>query len=367
MKLTVSKGELATKISMVSRVVPAKAVKPVLQGILFKVSDGRLTISATDLETGFVTEVREFNADEDGAFVVEGKVVDEVVRNMPGDQVHIEYDGISAIFSSQKSRFTLPTMNPKEFPEFSPDVTGEEITLSTTQVETMLERTMFSAAKEEIMRNLNGVLWEFDSDYLRFVAADGFRLALAETTNDSGFLGTFLLSLNSMKDFLSSIKSASSDELIVRTDGRRVGFTFDGTQMVVRVVDAEFPNYKTVLPKDFRTRVVMNNDLFIEVLKRVSIAAKLGSETVKLEIRDEVMRVSARSSDRGEAVEEVEVDVKDGEDLIIGFNPKFLLEACQHIDTESVELNFKDSNSPVQINPVDVEGYLYIVMPVRLI
>ncbi len=366
MKLTIPKNELATKLSMVSKVVPAKAVKAILQGILFKVSDGVLTISATDLETGFVTEIREFTTDGEGAFVVEGKVADEVVRSLPGSEIVIEYDGISATFSSQKSRFTLPTMDPKEFPEFSPDVNGEEFVLSTTQVETMLDRSMFAAAKDEIMRNLNVVLWEFDSDYLRFVAADGFRLALAESANPSNFVGSFLLSLNSMKDFASSVRMASSDELLLRFDGRRVGFSFDGTQMIVRVVDAEFPNYKTVLPQEFRTRIVVEKNTFIEALKRVSIAARLGSETVKLEVGDEVMKVSARSSDRGEAVEEIEVK-KDGEDMIIGFNPRFLLEACQHVDTENVELNFKDSNGPVQINPVDVEGYLYIVMPVRLV
>jgi len=282
MKLTIPKNELATKLSMVSKVVPAKAVKAILQGILFKVSDGVLTISATDLETGFVTEIREFTTDGEGAFVVEGKVADEVVRSLPGSEIVIEYDGISA------------------------------------------------------------------------------------TANPSNFVGSFLLSLNSMKDFASSVRMASSDELLLRFDGRRVGFSFDGTQMIVRVVDAEFPNYKTVLPQEFRTRIVVEKNTFIEALKRVSIAARLGSETVKLEVGDEVMKVSARSSDRGEAVEEIEVK-KDGEDMIIGFNPRFLLEACQHVDTENVELNFKDSNGPVQINPVDVEGYLYIVMPVRLV
>ena len=366
MKLQVPRSELATRLSVVSKVVSAKSAKAILQGILFSVSENTLTLQATDLEISLATRVRQGIMEGEGKFVVEGKVIDEIVKSMPGDEVVLQLEGSNLVVSSMRSRFTLPTMDPEEFPEISMDVAGEKMMLSTTLVETMLDRTVFSAAKDEVMKNLNGVYWEFEEGYFRMVTADGFRLALAEAENTTEFTGSFLLSLDSMKDFLNAIKTAMSDDLEVIYDGRRVGFVFDGTQMIVRVVEAEFPNYKQVLPKEVRTKVRVNRDSFISALKRVSIAAKLGSETVKLEVEEETLRISARSSDRGEAMEELEVQ-KDGEDIIIGFNPKFLLEACQHIDSEEIELNFRDPNSPLQINPADVEGYLYIVMPIRLV
>jgi len=216
------------------------------------------------------------------------------------------------------------------------------------------------------MRNLNGIYWELQGGYLRLVAADGFRLALAEEKIESDVEDRFLLTLKSMKDLQSSIKTALSDDLRIIYDGAKVGFYFDGIEMIARVVDAEFPDYRKVLPKAFKTRVVANTTVLSDAIRRASIAARLGSESVKIELKGESIKLIAKSPEHGESTEELDVK-KEGDDILIAFNPRFLADSIKKIDTEEVELNFVDSNSPLQMNPVDVEGYLYIIMPIRLI
>ncbi len=206
---------------------------------------------------------------------------------------------------------------------------------------------------------------EFDDGYLRLVAADGFRMALSEGRIDLNADDHFLLTLKSMRDLQNGLKAIMSDVMKITYDGSRVQFSFDGTEIVTKVVDAEFPDYRKVLPKSFKARVVVPTETFLMLLK-ASIAARLGSDSVKFEIDDEQFKIIARSPDHGESVEVIGAN-KEGDNIVIAFNPRFLSESAKKIDSDSVELNFVDSNSPLQMNPVDVQGYTYIIMPIRLI
>lgn len=367
MRFSIPRNEFLTRLESVSTAVASKTVKPVLSGILFKTTENsKLELVATDLETSIKTYVQPSEISGTGQFVVDAKVLLEIMRNLPDGKVFFDFQDTNLVIRMEKSRFVLPTMSGEEFPEVEPAQGGWELETSVTALEIMIDRVLFCAAKDEFMRNLNGVYWELEGGYLRLVAADGFRLALAEEKTSQNLEDHFLLTLKSMKDLQSSIKTAGSDDMKIVYDGTRVGFYFDGTEMVARVVEADFPDYKKVLPKAFKTRVVANTSSLSDAIRRASIAARLGSDSIKIEIREDNMKLVAKSPDHGESSEELEIK-KDGEDLIIAFNPKFLLEATKKIDTEEAELNFVDSNSPLQMNPVDVEGYLYIIMPIRLI
>lgn len=367
MKFAVQRSEILTRLESVSGAVASKNVKPILSGIHFSVA-GELAIQlkATDLETSIKTEVKVNHIDGTGAFVVDARVMLEIVRNLPDGEIFFEIEETNLVVRSGKSRFTLPTMDAAEFPPIEPAKGGVEFSVSVSAVELMIDRVMFCAARDEFMRNLNGVYWEFESGFLRLVAADGFRMSLAEERIDLNIEDHYLLTLKSMKDLHNSMKSAMSDQMRVVYDGSRVGFYFDGTEMVSKVVDAEFPDYRRVLPKSFKTRVVLKTSAFSDAVRRASIAARLGSDSVRFDIKDESFRIIAKSPDHGEAIEQLEGN-KEGDDIIIAFNPRFLAEAARKIDTDEAELNFVDSGSPLQLNPIDVQGYTYIIMPIRLI
>ncbi|MFW6121821.1 MAG: DNA polymerase III subunit beta [Petrotogales bacterium] len=367
MEFSIKKSDILSKLETVSSAVASKTVKPVLSGILFRVvGEKKIELLATDLETSIKTFIEPDSLSGDGAFVVEAKVLLEIARSLREGTINFNIEENNLNIEMGQSFFTLPSMDASEFPEISPTEGGIKLETSVTNLELMIERSIFCAAKDEFMRNLNGIYWELEDGYLRLVGADGFRLALVEKKIDTDVEDHFLIALKSMKDLQTSIKNASSDKMLIEYDGSRVGFYFNDTEIIARVVDAEFPDYKKVLPKAFKTKIVVDSNDFMDAVKRTSITARLGSESVKLEIVEDTMQLLAKSPEHGEANEELKVK-KDGEDLTIAFNPKFLLESMKNIDADETELNFVDSNSPLQMNPVDVEGYLYIIMPIRLI
>ncbi|RKX38342.1 MAG: DNA polymerase III subunit beta, partial [Thermotogae bacterium] len=145
-----------------------------------------------------------------------------------------------------------------------------------------------------------------------------------------------------------------------------LSLTTSEVETVMRVVDVDFPDYRRVLPAAFRCKAVVSKNDLLEALKRASVIAKRGSESVRLDVTEESMLLSSKSPDFGEVSEEVSIQ-KEGEDITAAFNPRFLTEALRHLHTDEAELNFVDGTSPLQINPLDVEGYLYIVMPIRIV
>ena len=368
MKFTLERKDLLPKLETVAMAVAPKTVKPVLAGILFRVSqDGEISLMATDLETSVKTGVKSKHFEGEGsAFVVEANLFTEIIRNLYDADIKFSLDTTNLSIDQGKSHFLIPTMSADDYPDFDTISAGTSFRESLTALELMIDRTLFCAARDEFMRNLNGIYWEFDGEFFRLVAADGFRMALAEGKVKTELGENFLLSLKSMKNLHNAMKSAKSDQITISHDGSRVGFSFDDTEIVARVVEADFPYYRKVLPKAFKTRVKVDTKAFLDALRRGSIAARFGSDSIKLELVDGQLRLMSSSQDHGESLDEMAVS-KDGDDLTIAFNPRFLSEAMKKVDSEETELNFVDAGSALQISPVGVEGYIYIVMPIRLI
>lgn len=365
MRFSVEKNEFNPVLNSVLSVVPQKSIKPVLEGVLFKVEDGNLTLEATDLETAIKIKDIQVNADGVAEFVVGAKMLTEIVNNLPSGEVVFEYTKPNLTIRARKSKFTLPTMSADDFPEIKSVRKGAwSIETSITALELMIDRTLFCAAKDVFIRNLNSVNWEFTSGKLRLVAADGFRMGLIEEKVIGSIEESFLLTLKSMKDIKSSFKNAKSDDIKIVYDGSRVGLYFNNTEMVVRVVDADFPDYERVIPKNIKTKIIVNKQEFIDAVRRASIVSKLSADSVKLSTKGNTMSIFARN-ENGEATEEIEA-FKDGEDILIAFDPKFLIEAAKKIGSEKIELNFVDADSPLKMVPFDNDNYMYIIMPIRL-
>lgn len=366
MKIVVEANELSNKISVVSKTVPSKTIKPIMACILFDVSKEGAYLNATDLETGVKARL-ECESDDEGRFAVDAKIFHEIVRTLPTEgKVQLSFSSGLVTLECGRSKFRIPTMDPSEFPEISLPAEGYALNIETKTLTEMIEKVIFCAAKDEFMRNLNGVYWEIGNGFLRLVASDGFRLALTEERLPTQNESSFLISLKSMKELQSILESCSETSITIHYDGRRLSLSTPNIETVMRVVEIEFPDYKKVLPKAFKSKVILSKNDLIEALRRTMVIAKRGSESVKIDLGEDTLTLSSRSPDSGEMNEEVPVR-KEGEDIIAAFNPLFLMEALRHIHTDEVEFNFVDSTSPLQINPMNVEGYLYIVMPIRIV
>ncbi|HEY8540941.1 MAG TPA: DNA polymerase III subunit beta [Pseudothermotoga sp.] len=366
MKINVEASELSNKISIVSKTVPSKTIKPIMACILFDVSQKGTYLHATDLETGVKARV-ECETDSEGRFAVDAKILYEIVKTLPNEgKIQLNFSSGLLALECGRSKFRVPTMDPSEFPEISLPSEGYALDIESKTLSEMIERVIFCAAKDEFMRNLNGVFWEIGNGFLRLVASDGFRLALAEERLSTQSESSFLISLKSMKELQSIVQSCSETNITIHYDGKRLSLSTPNIETVMRVVEIDFPDYKKVLPKAFKSKVIFSKNDLIEALRRTMVIARRGSESVKVEVGEDILSLSSRSPDSGEVNEELPIR-KEGEDIVAAFNPLFLMEALRHIHTDEVEFNFVDSTSPLQINPLNVEGYLYIVMPIRIV
>lgn len=365
LKFLVQKSEIESKITIASSAIGSRTVDPILQCLLFKPVDGVLKIHATDLQTSVVATLRvgEFEGGE--AFAVDADLIEDIVRNLPDEDVLFEYSSGKLTVRSGKAKYSVPTVvDVDRFPSIEVEGGGIEYSVDTSIFEEMLDKVSFCASTESAMRALNGVYFEAHGGFLRLVASDGYRLALAEQKLNIPNEFDFILALKSVRELEKLLASTTEPEVRVNYDHSTVSFNAGDITTIVRTVEETFPDYKRVLPKAFKTRVVLNSDEFSEALKRVVVIAKRGNEKVQLKITDDLMELSSQSSDFGEAHETIPVS-KDGEDLVVNFNPKFLSEAVRHVTEKEIEFNFVDNLSPLQINPRNVEGYLYIVLPVR--
>jgi len=367
MKFTVDKKQIIFGMDRVSGAVASKTIRPILSGVMFKKKDEKtFELISTDLETYVKTEIKVLNSDQIESFVVEAILLREIVRSLPEKEIIFEKEDNNISVKSGKAAFYLPTMNPEEFPEFQDANADNEIHFSLSVLELMLERSIFCSNKDELMKHLNGLYWEYKDGFLRIVAADGFRMAVTEEKIDKNIESSFFLTLKSMTELLNTLRTSNSDDLSISFDDSKVSFIFDNTTLVTRIADIEFPNYKAIIPKGFKAKVIVNKNEFIQSTRRSEITAKLGSHSVLMNIIDDVISINSSSPEQGEANEDIFVK-KEGEDLKISLNPRYLLESLKKIDSDSVELGFVGYNLPVQLNPLDIEGYFYIIMPIRLI
>lgn len=365
LRFNIQRGELEKKISIAAQAVGSKTVDPILQCLLFKLENDSLNVYSTDMQTFVISKLEVSEIDGSGQFAVDAKILEEIVKNIDNDQIMLEYKDGKLNVKSGKSSFNLSTYSePEKFPPIEIDESGITFEIETSILEEMIDRVIFCASTESAMRALNGVYWELKDNYLRLVASDGYRLALAEQKVSVDSEIDFILSLKSMKELENLIKETDEPVLTINFDHKKLAVKAGDVTVIMRIVEEVFPDYRRVLPKAFKARIEFNKDEFLESLKRTMIISKRGTDKVQLSISDSTLVLSSQSPEYGEVIEEIAIE-KEGEDIIINFNPKFLNEAVRKIEEEEVVFNFVDELSPMQINSKNVGEYLYIVLPVR--
>lgn len=362
MEFILNREQLSFHLDSLSRAVASRPIRPILNGIHFDFKEG-LTMTATDME--FTVRSKISGVSGEKSFVVDAKTITEIVKSLPDHEVKLSIDGQKLDIFSGKSKFQIFIQDGSDFPDVKIPSDGIQFDMKRTQLYSMLERVSFSAANDENMRNLNGVYVEVENGISRAVAVDGFRMALSEEKVDETFNVNFLLSLRAIKELLRALSSTDVENVNLKFENKQIAFDFGNTIFVCKIVDAEFPNYKRVIPEEFKTRVIVDRNTLRAAVRRVSILTRAGSETIKISVDGEKMKISSRSADLGEAEEMVDVQTE-GESLVIAFNPNFILDALNHTEEEKIQLSFVDANKPLMVDTTDLKGYFFIIMPVRL-
>jgi DNA polymerase-3 subunit beta len=362
MKLTAKRETLLEPLQAVGGVVERRQTMPILANVLLVAKDGRLSVTATDLEVELVASV-ELGVETEGEITVPGRKLLDICKALPeGANIKLVQDGDRVTLSAGRSRFTLSTLPSSEFPTID-EVTGQQkLKLAQSDLKKLLDKTQFSMAHQDVRYYLNGLLIEAKGGELRAVATDGHRLALAEMKTDTdGDIQVIV----PRKGVLELSRLLHGDgEVTVAIGTNHIQVELDGIRFTSKLIDGRFPDYDRVIPQDGDVLKV-DRPMVREALQRAAILSNEKYRGIRLLVSNNTLKIQAHNPEQEEAEEEVEVEYS-GSDVEIGFNVNYLLDALAAVDGDEVQISLIDANSSCLITVEGETDCRYVVMPMRL-
>src|SRR6266540_4131878 len=355
MKVTCSRDELVARLAIVSRAVSTRTTVLVLGGILLRAEGGELQLAATDMELSLRTSF-EAQVEGEGAVVVPGRLLVDLARLLPDEEVQIEHraeEGVVRIECGSAS-YRLHTYNVEDFPRL-PDVEA----IGTFSVDTVA-RVSRSASRDESRPVLTGILARFEGGKLVMAATDSYRLSVKETPLEGEAPDLEAIIPARALTEVSRV-AAGADGLELGVHENQVVFVADGVTLTTRRIEGQFPNYKQLLPETFEHTVALPRGEALDVVRRVSVMAQRNSP-LRLRFAEGELTVSAQTQDIGEAKESLPVPFS-GEPLEIGFNPEFLRDGLESVEADEVALQLISPLRPGLIHS-DAEHFSYLIMPI---
>jgi DNA polymerase-3 subunit beta len=364
MHVIVSRSALLEVLGAAAGVSATRTPKEILKCVRLTTANGGLLLSATDLEVALRGDVQQVEVKKDGDILVPADKLMQIARESNDETLAIEADDQACHIRGHNSHFEVYGQDPREFPPV-PDLEGEpDVEIDADALHTLIERTLFSVAKENTRYAINGVLWEKSGKKLCMVATDGRRLARSigsaeKTTGDDATMIVPAKTVQALQRVLGNVEG-------------NVGIGFSTNQVVIRagayvlssaLVEGHFPQYDDVIPKDSDKRIDLATDEFLSAVRRAALLTNDQSKGVRLSLSTGKLVLSSRAPEQGEATIGMDAGY-DGPDLDIGFNPVFLTDALRAIGSPTVQLELKESNRPGVLKVA--QQFLYVVMPVSL-
>ena len=365
MKLTATREALLKPLLAVIGVVERRQTMPILANVLLVAKDSQLAVTATDLEVELVA-----NADVEvqaaGEVTVPGRKLLDICRALPdAAEISMVLSGEKLRLKSGRSKFSLMTLPAAEFPVVEDINAGQSLAVSKAILAKLLDKTHFSMAQQDVRYYLNGLLLETGPKYLRAVATDGHRLALCEVALDDEKMPEQQV-IVPRKGVLELQRLISGDgDLNIQLGSNHIRIQLEGIRFTSKLIDGRFPEYRRVVPEDTSNQLVADKESFRGALQRTAILSNEKYRGIRLIIKTDGLMLQAHNPEQEEAEEELEISYA-GENIEIGFNVTYLLEALGAIDTEEVALALVDGNSSCLLREPDNDECKYVVMPMRL-
>ncbi|MBV6698761.1 DNA polymerase III subunit beta [Kitasatospora aureofaciens] len=374
MKFRVERDVLAEAVAWAARSLPARPPVPVLAGLLLTAQDGSLALSGFDYEVSARVEL-EADIEEAGTVLVSGRLLNDISRNLPNRPVEISTDGQRVSVVCGSSRFTLPTLPVDEYPALPqmPTATG---TVSGDVFASAVSQAAVAAGRDDTLPVLTGVRVEIEGDRITLAATDRYRFAVRELLwkpEQSDISAVALVPAKTLQDIAKSLGSGDNVSIALSSGGAGeglIGFEGAGRRTTTRLLEGEFPKFRSLFPTEFSAVAAIQTQPFLEALKRVSLVAERNTP-VRLNFEQGVLTLEAGSGDDAQATERVDADLE-GDDISIAFNPGYLEEGLKAIDSAYAQLSFTTPTKPALLSgkaSVDAEedkAYQYLIMPVRL-
>lgn len=365
MKFSAGRDVLLKPLQAVIGVVERRQTMPILSNVLLVAKGAELAITATDLEVELVAR-SEVDVENGGEITVSGRKLFDICRALPdGASISFAVSGDKAVVRSGRSKFSLATLPAAEFPTIEDIKAGQTIGVGQAVLGRLIEKTHFSMAQQDVRYYLNGMLLETGGKHLRAVATDGHRLALCEAELDGAALDEqqVIVPRKGVLELQRLMTGEGSVNLELGPNHVRV--QLDGIRFTSKLVDGRFPEYDRVIPKDSANEITAERGSFKSALQRTAILSNEKYRGIRLIIRDNGIVLQAHNPEQEEAEEELEVQYA-GEDIEIGFNVNYLLDALGAVDGDDVTLSVLDGNSSCLIREPGRADCKFVVMPMRL-
>ena len=362
MKFRSEQGIFAEALGALARIASTRnAGTPALAGVKMNLTGDMLVLSSTDNDVAIQFQLT-VGGDTDGQALVSARVLNDIVRVMPQGKVTVEIAGDVATVSAGRSQFTIPTLNAIEFPRMTPP-TGDAITISSTVFKHALSQVVLAASKEPQKHHLNAVLMTSTDAGLRLVATDGYRMAMRDLPGGAAdTLDQFLIPSRALAELQRLLDM--SDEVNVRFSDTEATFQTPKMTLTTRLINAQYPPYLTIVPKDSTNIAIINRDEILDALRRTGV---LSSDIAPVRVRmsKEGARLTVTLPDGSTSVEDIDAQFT-GDEITVAFNSEYLASGVDACGTEEVSVATSVANKPAIIKPVGDETYLYVLMPQRL-
>ncbi len=367
MKLSTRRDALFAQLQTVTRAASTRSAVQALSGVQIAAHEGGIELRATDMEIGLRVPL-EGEVVREGGVVLPARLLVDVVRALPGDSVSLELrsseQDVEIVAGS--ATFHIRTLRLEDFPPFpEPEAEGRVSVPGEAFVETVL-KVARSASRDETRPVLTGILVSAAGDELRMVATDSYRLSVKETKLDEALDGSFEANVpaRALQELSRIAQHGDSEQLTVSVRTNQVVFEVDGVVLSSRLIDGQFPNYRQLLPDAYEHELQLAGSEISEVVRRISLLAQKNAP-LRLAFSEGELTVSARTPDVGEASESLPVPFQ-GEALEIGFNPEFLRDGLESVESGDVLLKLISPLRPGLIQAADGSGFVYLLMPIRL-
>jgi DNA polymerase-3 subunit beta len=376
MKVTVLQENLARGLSTVAKAVSPRSTLPVLANVLIATDEGRLRLSATNLEMGITCWIPA-RVDEEGSTTVPARTFSDLVGTLPSDQVLLKLDPATQTLNVRGGTSTndIKCIDSQEFPPLPvPDFDGA-VQINVGDFREMIHQVAFAASSDEARPVLMGVLVQVDKDKLTMAAADGFRLSVRKAVLSTPAVASVsaIVPAQALKELARVATDSEEPIYMVLPKGRgQVVFRVKDVEVVSQLIDGTFPDYQQIIPRSYKSRTLVSTASLLKACKQAEIFAREGSNVARFNIKSaqgemqpSEVEISATSEETGKNETIVEATV-DGGGLLIAFNVRFLREALEVIRTPNVALETSAPNAPGVVKPVGDDQFLHVIMPMHL-
>jgi DNA polymerase III subunit beta len=362
----IPRDALLKPLQAVSGIVERRHTLPILANVLLEQKNGKLHVTATDLEMQ-ITAIADLEGKEGQATTVGARKLQDLLRALPDDaQINLDATGSKMTVRAGRSRFNLQTLAATDYPRIS---VGQEqlqsLTLAQRDFRSLLRLAEFAMAQQDIRYYLNGMLLVVDNGSLQAVATDGHRLSWASLAIAGDFTRAEVILPRKTVLELAKLLEDSDTPVTIDILANQARFRFANVELVSKVVDGKFPDYNRVIPTGHGKRVELDRVTLLSALQRAAILSNEKFRGVRLVLADGQLRIICTNSEQEEAEEELPVEYA-GETLDIGFNITYLLDVLSNIGADTVHIAFGDSNSSALVTLPERDDYKYVVMPMRI-